>query len=87
MEDEMNSDERLEHVRAVLSRHKAKLLALPGVTGVGIGAGDQKTTYSIVLYVQSRSAGPKDLSSIEGVTVEYVETGTIELQPTTPKSQ
>ena len=76
----MTSEEKLERVRGVLARHKAKLMSLPGVTGTGIGASDEGHGYVIVVYLAgpaSRAPGPTE---IEGVTVKYTVTGAIRPQ-------
>jgi hypothetical protein len=76
----MSDDESLEHVRAVLARHKNELMALPQVTGVGIGAGSSDNLYAIVVYLRSPVAAPEGPTSVDGIPVKYVKTGTITLQ-------
>ena len=76
----MSGGDELEHVRDVLSRHRDTLMALPGVTGTGIGASVDGQGYAIVVYMEAPTIelpGPED---IEGVTVQYKVTGAIRPQ-------
>lgn len=69
----MSDDTDLGHVRAVLARNRAALLALPGATGVGVGAGASPGRYAIVVHAADASTrGPSD---VEGIPVHYVTTG------------
>lgn len=83
----MTDDERLEQVRAVLAQHKTELMALPQVTGVGIGAGSGSDLYAIVVYLRSPVLAPPGPSSVDGVPVKYVTTGAITLQTSRPTGQ
>lgn len=60
---------------AVLTRHESRLLALPGVEGVGIGA-DAIGRPAIVLYVSN--AGVQVPRDVEGIAVETVVVGQID---------
>ena len=55
-------------------------MALPGVTGTGIGAGDAPGSYAIVVYLESPAPEPPGSPEIEGVQVKYIVTGRIRPQ-------
>jgi hypothetical protein len=65
----------LVDLRQVKRRAEASLLALPGVSGVGLGDG------TIRVYLQREGAKAKIPNSFEGVPVELVFTGDITSRP------
>jgi hypothetical protein len=63
-------------VKEVLQRHKAELLARPGVVGVGIGKSESDNpTYVIVVYLRSAQGPAMDPFQLEGVSVQFEVTG------------
>ena len=75
------SPSAVDAVRKVKEKHEPKLLAVPGVIGVGIGhSGKTPGQVAIEVYVKdSASAGRSQLpSSLEGVEVKLVETGEVQ---------
>lgn len=83
----MNEAQSLERVNEVKDRHEARLLALPGVMGVAVGASRAEAgrapsgRYVIKVLVSSLKAVADDRrtqrlpESLEGVPVELEETG------------
>jgi len=73
------SDAVVAAVAAVQARHEDTLLAVPGVIGVGVGAGKLPGQAAIhVLVVQATADLLKAIPlSLEGVDVLVVETGKI----------
>jgi len=81
----MNDGIELDHVRDVLSRHRETLMALPGVTGTGIGASADGVGYVIVVYQQERSDALPGPEEFEGVAVQYTLTGAFRSQDQSTK--
>jgi hypothetical protein len=70
------ADFSLDDAVRIKSQVEGELLAKPGVTGVDVGQRGTGGTPVIRIYVASRDAIPKDLTSmtdIQGVPVEIVE--------------
>jgi hypothetical protein len=74
------SQAAVDAVKRVKERHEAKLLAIPGVIGVGVGV-SEKTSRQAAIEVYVKEAGelmhralPK---SLEGVEVKIIKTGEI----------
>lgn len=72
-------EEEIRRARAVKERHERSLMALPKVTGVGVGASRREPgRAAIVVYVSGRLSAverrrfPEEL---EGVDVEVIEAG------------
>ncbi len=72
----MTSPSDTEPVREVLARHKTRLMAMPEVQGVGMGA-DPGGKPAIVIYLKKHLPEPGP-ASLDGVPVQYVVTGKIE---------
>ncbi len=64
---------------AVKERHEHALMALPGVTGVGVGASRRRPGQAAILVYLGRRLSPEEgrrfPQSLEGVEVELVEGG------------
>lgn len=65
--------QQLERTRAVLARHRERLVEEHGATGSGIGRDGDR--YVIVLYVESPRGEAEPLPEIEGVPVQFRVTG------------
>jgi hypothetical protein len=65
-------------VNAVMEAHTARLMAIPGVTGVAVGLTHRKTPCILVLVTRSTSETKKRIpKEIEGYPVEVMVTGEI----------
>lgn len=72
----MSQSSSLDHVRDVLERHRADILARYGAVGVGIGKPDPTgSSYAITVYLESASQRPTEPVSIEGVPLQFKVTG------------
>lgn len=74
---EPDEEEPANGILAVKRRHEDRLMALPGVSGVGIGQnaiGDE----AIIIYLEERSAAAGLPTEIEGYEVVVKLTGIIE---------
>ena len=68
------------HVTKVKERHEAGLMAVPGVTGVGVGASDVTAGEAVIeVYVEqaNRSVRSAIPARLEDVSVRIVETGEV----------
>jgi hypothetical protein len=82
-----NNDALVERAKAVKARHAGRLMALPGVVGVGVGLRQRggRSTDEVAIVVMVERKLPVDrLSSaealpaeLEGVPVDVQETGEI----------
>ena len=72
-------EEPASGVLAVKQRHEEDLMALPGVTGVGVGQNDIGDD-AIVIYLEERSAAAQLPTEIDGYDVVVEVTGIIEAQ-------
>lgn len=71
----------LDAVRRVKERHEGRLLAIPGVVGVGVGFSDRVNGQAAIeIYVRQPANSMRSHlpSSLEGVAVKIVETGEIQ---------
>jgi hypothetical protein len=68
-----------KEIREVKSRHSARLLSQPGVSGVGIEK-DETGEYVLAVHLDAgKSEASKELpAEIEGVPVKYVRSGPFE---------
>ncbi|HEU4698566.1 MAG TPA: hypothetical protein VFS40_05265 [Gemmatimonadales bacterium] len=64
----------------VLRRHTDRLMALPGVVGVGEGARDGRPTVHVMVVRRTPELERALPDSLEGYAVEVVETGVIRAQ-------
>jgi hypothetical protein len=65
-------------ITAVMEAHTAELMAIPGVTGVAIGALDDGRPCILVLVLKKTAETRKLVpASVEGYPVKVVESGTI----------
>lgn len=73
------SEEEVRRASAVKERHERALMALPGVTGVGVGASRRRPGQAAILVYVGRSLSPEQgrlfPQRLEGVEVELVEGG------------
>jgi hypothetical protein len=70
----------VDAVRRVKERHEARLLAIPGVVGVGVGRSEKVIGQAAIeIYVKQPKSSLHGLlpDSLEGVEVKIVETGEI----------
>lgn len=65
---------------AVKQKHEEKLMAIEGVTGVGVGQ-DAIGNETIVVYVTHKAVAEKLPKEIEGLNVRVTVTGPIEALP------
>jgi len=73
----MRQNPKSSSIEKVMSKHEAAIMAIPGVTGIGIGIGDQQSGLVIKVYVERKTPElemriPKEL---EGYPVKTEETG------------
>lgn len=72
---------RREQVKQVLDRHRERLMAEPGVIGVGVGKRSKHDEdLVIVVYLESQMNAEPPTHSVEGVSVVYRVVGGIGLQ-------
>jgi len=73
------SGAELRRASAVKQRHEQTLMALPGVTGVGVGTSRRRPGHAAILVYLGRRLSPEEgrrfPQSLEGVEVELVEGG------------
>jgi hypothetical protein len=63
-----------QEIRELKSRHSARLLSLPGVSGVGIEK-DESGKYVLAVHLDADNP-PKELpDEIEGHAVKYIKSG------------
>ena len=64
-----------QEIRELKHRHSARLLSLPGVSGVGIER-DEEGQYLLAVHLDADAEAPRDLPpTIEGYPVRYVRSG------------
>lgn len=71
----------VDAVRRVKERHEARLLAIPGVVGVGVGRSEKVIGQAAIeIYVKQATSSLHGVlpDSLEGVEVKIVETGEIQ---------
>jgi hypothetical protein len=68
---------QISNVQGVKERHESRLLAIDGVTGVGVGA-DRLGNEAIVVYLSHPSQAKPIPDQIEGVPVITEVTGEID---------
>jgi len=73
-------DPRVEAIKPIQARNESRILAIPGVTGIGIGLGADGKTMGLVVFGEKvtntlRAAVP---ATVEGVPVRLVESGLFE---------
>ncbi|MFH8787041.1 hypothetical protein [Streptomyces roseoverticillatus] len=74
----MSEPNTLDHVRRVLDRHKAHILATYRAVGVGIGqATSPGTAYVITVYLQSSTDRPQEPVTMDGVPLRFTVTGPV----------
>ena len=74
------SQAAVDAVRRVKERHEARLLALPGVIGVGVGVSEKaREQAAIEVYVIQATESLKQAlpKSLDGVELKTIETGEI----------
>jgi hypothetical protein len=70
-----STNEAIEAATAVLEQHKSELLALPGVTAVGVGMMRDGATVGIHLYIQQGADARPMPRSMDGIPVRVMEGG------------
>jgi len=71
----------VDAVRRVKERHEARLLAIPGVVGLGVGRSERVIGQAAIeIYVKQATSSLRQAipDSLEGVEVKIVETGEIQ---------
>jgi hypothetical protein len=74
------SQTAVDAVKRVKERHEGKLLAIPGVVGVGVGLSDTVIGQAAIeIYVIQATESLKQVlpKSLDGVEVKTIETGEI----------
>ena len=71
------SEKESNDIESVRSKYEAEIMAIPGVTGIGIGEGDRPSSRVIKVYVERKNSDlekriPKQL---EGYPVKTEATG------------
>jgi hypothetical protein len=69
-------------IRTVMEAHSAKLMSIPGVTGVAVGlTSDQQPCILVLVVRETREVRKKVPANIEGHPVEIMVTGEIRGMP------
>jgi len=68
-------------IRAVLERHRAELLAVDGVVGVGVGEEDGEQVLKVLVNERLPEHAEKIPPVLEDFRVVIVETGSFHAQP------
>lgn len=68
----------IDSIDAVLAEHKTRILAVPGVVGVGEGECDGQPCIKVLILEESADLEERIGSMVEGYPVEFVISGAIE---------
>jgi hypothetical protein len=73
----------LEEIRELKRRHSARLLGLPGVSGVGIERDDDGGGYALAIHLDGDAANQLGLpAELEGHRIKYIRSGPFRKLPT-----